>query len=353
MIREAFGAAGRGVTRLLDSGEHWLFAGKKATYGLAVMRICLGIAIMGSLAASFLDRHYVWGPGARWMEPWLATDQFGFPFTSVFGEGDSTVVFTAKYVALFVVAVAFTLGWRTRVVTPVLLILLTGLMRLDQVATDAGDNIARIMLLYLCFADTALRWSLDARRRARAAAAPPQERRARSWSPPPWLGTLFHNIALMAVAAQIFVIYVTSGLSKVQGEMWQEGVGLYYPLRIGQYAPFPGLNEFVYSNGLFVTVGSYVTVFVQVFFPLLLMHRGTRVVALLAIFVMHVSIAVTMALPWFSLAMLAGDAIFVRDTTYRALARWVRSSRRKAGEPSPQAASAASPAADVAPATSE
>ena len=330
MIRQAVDALFDGINRLLDQAEHWLFRRKKATYGLSVMRICLGVAVLGSLAANAIDRHYVWGAGSRWLEPWVAADEFGFPLTTVFGETDSPAVFTAKYFLLIVVAALFTLGWRTRVVTPVLLVLVAGLLRLNPVATDAGDNIVRIMLLYLCFADVSAHWSLDARRRSRAGTVTPSRM-------PPWIGVLFHNVALAAVAAHIFVIYVTSGLSKVQGEMWQEGVGLYYPLRIGQYAPWPGLSELVYSSGIFVTIGSYVTVFVQVFFPLLLLRRGTRVVALLLIFAMHVSIAVTMALPWFSLAMLAGDAVFVRNDTYRALARWLSRSRRTSAADPPAA----------------
>lgn len=316
MIGDVVRAATAGLGRLLDSGERWLFDGKKARYGLAVMRILLGVMILGSLTANFVDRHYVWGPGARWLTPWLTTDEYGFPFTWVFGEGDSAAVFTLKYLLLAALAVAFTLGWRTRVVTPLLMIGVASLMRLNPLADDAGDNLVRIMLLFLCFADTAGRWSLDARRRARPEYRPPPV--------PPWAGVLFHNVALMAVAAQVFIVYMTSGLSKVQGDMWQEGVGLYYPLQIGQYAAWPGLNELVYTSGFFVTVGSYVTVFVQVLFPLLLLRRGTRVVALLLIFAMHVGIAVTMALPWFSLAMIAADAVFVRDVTYRAVADWIR-----------------------------
>ncbi len=325
MIGEAWRALTRGLSGLADSGENWLFDGKKATYGMAVMRILLGLMVVGSLAANFADRHYVWGAGARWLTPWLTVDEYGFPFTAVFGTGDPSFVFTAKYLLLMALAVAFTLGWRTKIVTPLLLVGLAALMRLNPLADDAGDNLVRIMLLFLCFADTARRWSLDARRRSG------DEHRVR-FALPPWVGVLFHNVALMAVAAQVFIIYMTSGLSKVQGDMWQEGVGLYYPLKIDQYAAWPALNDLVYASGLFVTVGSYVTVFVQVLFPLLLLRRGTRVVALLLIFAMHVGIAVTMALPWFSLAMVAADAVFVRDATYLSLARWVRRGRQRRRE---------------------
>lgn len=329
MIREAWDLLARTIGGLIGSGERWLFDGRKATYGLSVMRIALGVAVLGSLIVNVTHRDYVWGPGSRWMTPYVAVDEWWFPFTAVFGPTDGTGAFAVKYALLMVVTVMFVLGWRTRIVTPVLLVMLTGLMRLAPLATDAGDNLTRIMLLFLCFADAASVWSLDARRRRRRMGVALPARR-----PPEWFGTLLHNAALVAIAAQVFILYGTSGLSKVRGQMWQEGVGLYYPLRIGQYASWPELNEIVYTSGLVVTIGSYVTVFAQVFFPLMLMRRGTRVVALVAVFLMHVGIAVTMALPWFSLAMLAADAVFVRNDTYRAVARWLRrgwSRRRSRG----------------------
>jgi hypothetical protein len=320
LVLDLFRLVASTVGKVVDQGERWLFDRKKATYGLSVMRMCLGVAILGSLTVNFVDRYYVWGPGARWLHPWLVIDDWGFPFTVIFTPDDSAVLFTVKYLCLGVVAVLFTLGWRTRVITPVLLLMLASLMRLNPVATDAGDNLTRILLLFMCFADVSARWSLDARRWG--ALGPPRR------PLPAWPGVLFHNVALMAIAGQVFVVYVVSGLSKVQGSMWQEGVGLYYPLRIAQYEAWPALNELVYSSAFFVTVGSYITVFVQVFFPLLLLRRGTRIMALVLVFFMHAGIAVTMALPWFSLAILAADAIFIRDDSYRAAARWLRRARR-------------------------
>lgn len=324
-----------GLGQALDAGERWLLGAKRATYGLATMRIVVGLAILGSLVVNFSHRHYVWGPGARWLDPWLVVDSWGWPFTAVFSAEDSPAVFTLKYLGLFVVAVLFTVGWRTRVVTPILLLLLASMMRLNPLASDAGDNLIRIVLLFMCFADVSHRWSVDAVRRRRSS-------RGGRWAGrPAWLGVVLHNVALLGIAFQVFVVYVVSGLSKVQGSMWQEGVGLYYPLRMSQYASWPALNELIYAVPLVVTVGSYLTVFVQVFFPLLLMRRGTRIVALVVVFGLHVGIAVTMALPWFSLAILAADAIFIRDVTYEALIRrwrtW-RDARRADVQTEPDAA---------------
>jgi hypothetical protein len=54
----------------------------------------------------------------------------------------------------------------------------------------------------------------------------------------------------------------------------------------------------------------------------------SRRVAIAAVIVLHVSIAVLMALPWFSLSMLAFVAIFVSASTYAALDRWLQARAR-------------------------
>ncbi|HLS49783.1 MAG TPA: hypothetical protein VK024_07285, partial [Actinomycetaceae bacterium] len=60
------------------------------------------------------------------------------------------------------------------------------------------------------------------------------------------------------------------------------------------------------------------------FFAVGLLHPVTRRIALLGVVAMHVGIAVLMGLPWFSLAMIAFDGIFVSTRTYEALDRWAR-----------------------------
>ena len=55
----------------------------------------------------------------------------------------------------------------------------------------------------------------------------------------------------------------------------------------------------------------------QMAFPFMLLRRGTRVIALAGILSFHVGIGVLMGLPWFSLSMIAIDAIFIRDETWK------------------------------------
>jgi hypothetical protein len=75
-----------------------------------------------------------------------------------------------------------------------------------------------------------------------------------------------------------------------------------------------------------VELASFAAVAFPGLFPLLILWRPTRVVALVVITGMHVMIGVLLGLWPFSLAMIALDFLFVRDATWREglalLGRW-------------------------------
>ena len=290
--------------------EGWLFDAKHATYGLSLLRILYGLLMIGLLDVNFADRQYTWGVGSRWLQPLVSEDGFTRPFTLF--SGNSPGLFTATYLLMGVMALLFTLGWRTRLVTPVLLVLWVSLTRQNPLGTDAGDVVVRLVLFYLCFADLSAHWSLDARRRTRAAAEPGRARRIAA--PAEW-ENLFHNAAVIAVACQIFLIYVSSAMFKIQGSLWDNGTAIYYAMHIRSLEAFPMLNNMITDHLSIVFVITYGTVFLQLFFPFLLLTRPTRILALAGIIGMHVGIGICLALPFFSLSMIGADMIFLRDQT--------------------------------------
>jgi hypothetical protein len=300
--------------------EGWLLGARRATYGVAALRILVGVTGLGFLAANWSNRHYLWGDAAAWLDPMRSNGGFGWPFT-LFASGGSPTLLTVKLLVVAALLVLMTLGWRTRIVIPLVLIMWVSLIEANPVYGDQSDNLSRILLVYLCFADASGRWSLDARRR---------RERGRANSA---VGTLLHNLAVVAVAAQVCIIYVASGLYKVQGALWQDGTAVYYPLQVGQYRPWPELNDLVTSNSWGVLAATYFSVLIQIFFPVLLLRRSTRVFALVGTGAMHLSIAVLMGLPFFSLFIFAGDLVFIRDRSYARVTAFFRSrwTRRRRG----------------------
>ena len=326
------------IDRISAFIDDWLFNGKKALYGLAVTRILFGITALGLLISNFSTRLYTFGPGSAWNGE-LAAPVSDFPkiwlfsaFHAVMGDA---VLYTLLYLALVAVAVLFTIGWRFRIVLPVFFCLWIGFIEANDMVGDQGDNMFRIALVMLFFADPAARWSLDARRRAKRG----------EWfapgSQPALIGTMLHNLALVALTAQVCFVYASGALYKAGGDPWAKGWAVYDPLQTARFGTWPVLSDLVTAWGPMVVAISWGSILLQVAFPLMLLTRPTRLIGLLGILSFHIGIAVLMGLPWFSLTMIAIDSIFIRDRTWQRLSagvvrRWEAS---KADSP-PQVAAA-------------
>ncbi|MFI6447560.1 HTTM domain-containing protein [Kitasatospora sp. NPDC050543] len=131
------------------------------------------------------------------------------------------------------------------------------------------------------------------------------------------LANMVHNCAMLVIAAEVVLIYSTAGWYKVQGSRWQDGTALYYPLHLDYFAPWPGLSGLLGSALLPVFLISYGTVAVQVAFPFTLFNRRLKNVLLAVMMAEHLSIAVVLGLPVFSLAMIAADAVFLPTAALR------------------------------------
>lgn len=306
---------------VFDGAQGWLFLQKHALYGLSATRILIGIAVLGLLLSDFSSRHLLWGAGSTWASPFRQDSDFGL-LINLFNDSNPTI-FTLQYLILVAINVAVIIGWRTRLSTALLAIGLTALVERTSILGDQGDNITRIGLTLMVFMTTNAHWSLDARRRRKLEQREITTTWQHIWSSTPWLPhwltSLIHNAALIALSGQLFILYTASALYKVQGDLWQGGTALYYPLALPEYAVFPSVNQLVYESPTFLTLATYFSVFAQLFFAVGLLHPFTRRLALVGVILLHIGIAVMMGLPWFSLAMLAFDAVFVTQQTWRGL----------------------------------
>lgn len=321
MISGAWSAAVTVVDRIFAFIDGWLFGGKKALYGLAVTRILFGLTALGLLASNFSTRLYTFGSGSAWNGE-LSSPVSDFPkiwiFSAFHAVMGNDALFTALYVILAGVAVLFTIGWRFRIVHPIFFCLWVGFIESNDMVGDQGDNMFRIALLLLFFADPAARWSVDARRRAKAG----------EWfdqgTSPSQIGTVLHNLALVALTAQVCFVYASGALYKAGGEPWSRGWAVYDPLQTARFGTWPVLSDLVTAWGPLVVAISWGSILIQVAFPLMLLNRATRIIGLIGILSFHIGIAVLMGLPWFSLTMIAIDAIFIRDRTWSRMSAGVR-----------------------------
>jgi hypothetical protein len=229
---------------------------------------------------------------------------------------------------LFVLALLVALGWRTKFVLPVYGVFFVSWMEMNDVLSDQSDNMLRMVMIYMLFADSSIRLSLDARRRMRShATVRTYAHRVAAVRP---YNTLLHNLVLVVMTMHVGFVYMSGALYKAQGQTWANGYAVYNPLHVDRFSTWPELADAVTSWGPAVVAISWGTIIVQMMFLPMLITRVTRILALVAIMGFHVGIGFFMGLPFFSLAMIAIDAIFIRDTTWKHLGRAIRSAWQSA-----------------------
>lgn len=297
------------IVALLNQVIGWFVDARHADYGLAVMRMASGFLVSAWLLLNISVAARIWGPGSAYWEPYRDVLGYKWPLNALRDAGAG--MFWFWYLFTLLLALAFMVGWRTRIVTPLLFVFYAGLNAQNVAIADGGNYFFRIMLIYLIFADVSRRWSLDSRRRALK-----NSRETES-------GTVLHNLALCLVVAQLCMVYLEAGLYKVQGSLWQNGTAMYYPLASDFYGVFPSLSDLATRFSWVVVLVTYFSVLIQIAFTFMLFNRITRRLALIGILGMHLGIALLMGLPFFSGIMAAADAVLVSGATWVAIMAWL------------------------------
>ncbi len=281
--------------------------------GASVFRVISGSASLYFLMTCMPYRHYFFGQDAihplKFATPAPALVSL-FSYTTTRGAVD------ALYFLACAVALAWTLGVATRWLTPVHAILMTSLFNRNPALADGGDNVFRIVIWFACFA------MLEG----------PRNKDGTEKSQEPSVAGLLHNAAILAMAAQIAVVYMSAGLTKVLGPSWRDGTALYYSLTAHEYR-MDGISGFIRRNTAIVLLGTYMTVFFQVLFPaLVLANKWTRRFAVACGLMFHLAIAGCMNLITFAAQMLAVDMLLLNDGEYawmkQTAQRWLARLRR-------------------------
>lgn len=295
--------------KLLNLALAWFVGNRHGDYGFAVMRIVSGVLTLGWLVLNIPVAARIWGPGSAYWDGYRDVLGYQWPLDLLRNAGAGP--FWLWYLATIALAIAFVLGWRTRVITPLFFAFYAGINAQNVAIADGGNYFLRVMLIYLVFADVSRRWSLDSRRRTRKNL---RESEA---------GTVLHNLALILVVGQLCLVYLEAGLYKVQGTLWQNGTAMYYPLQSDAYGVFPWMSDLATNFAPAVVVVTYLSVLIQIAFPFMLFNRITRRIALIGILTMHLGIAILMGLPFFSGVMASADAVLVSGATWVLIVGWL------------------------------
>jgi hypothetical protein len=273
----------------LRSAWNWLDEKPHHEIGVRLLRILLGSAVLLRVATESRFARFFWGPHG-----------IGRPVTAqYFGRSgghlanwafSSMPAIFAMLGLLAIGAVLLVVGKRERLATALVLLMSVCFESRLPDLLDGGDNLARLVLFFMVF--------------LLPAGAKPAPRSIAVW---------LHNLAVVAIGAQLSIVYFTAGIMKLAGGTWRDGTALYVVSRIDWFSN--ETSRALFKIPVVTTLGCYVTVLLQVWFPVATLSR-LRVPWVVSCTLLHLGIAYAMGLVSFSLIMIASEACVLSDNDY-------------------------------------
>ena len=212
----------------------------------------------------------------------------------------------AIHIGILVVMFLFTIGFCTRVTS---VLTWVGAMCYIQRAYSTlfgMDSMMIVTLMYLMIGPCGAKFSVDRlierwRQRKRLGKVLPVE------------PSVSANFALRLIQIHFCFIYMASGMSKLLGGLWWNGTAIYYTLANWSFAP---MTVGIYMHGLvflcqhrwlwelFMTGGSWFTLFMELGLPFLIWSRRMGWVMVTGSVLLHFGIGMLMGLACFSLFMM-------------------------------------------------
>lgn len=292
--------------------------------GLSLTRIFFGIAILYELTINFSVRNLLWG--ANGLYPYQEYQSYARKdnFYTLFDLGTSDMWVNIIVIGGIIVSLCYIIGYHTRIMGVLMAIIVFSLYFRNPEITHGGDNIIRVLFLYLMFARVGAYFSIDAYRKKHN-----KSNTYRSFFTFIHenkifqdIKTVFHNFAWFACIIQIAFLYFSSGTYKVMGEMWQSGTALYYASRVQDfYTPY--ISPLLWKFEPMIIFMSHSTVLFQVSFPFLLLNRYTKYIAIIFACMLHFGIAVFMGLADFSWIMIGCELMLLLDHEYQKINRFI------------------------------
>jgi len=239
---------------------------------------------------------------------------------SVYFHLDDPAWIVATHVGFLTAMFLFTIGVATRLTAVLTWVGVMSYIQRLPVFMYGMDTIMNILCIYLIVAPSGATLSVDRLLQKWWA-------RRKGLAPPPVKPSVSANFSLRLMQVHFCIIYLASGLSKLQGPAWWTGNAVWGTLANYSFAPmnWPVYVEFLRFLSehrllweIIMTGGTYATLALEISFPFLVWRPKLRWLMLCGSVLMHTGIGLIMGLSTFSLFMLCLALAFVPAQTHHA-----------------------------------
>jgi hypothetical protein len=294
---------------------------------------------------------------AEWGHDPRTVPRMGHPFWSIWFHVTDPDEMMAVQVGFLIVSFLFLIGFCTRVTSALTWFAALSYIHRAAATVFGVDTMMTILLLYLMIGPSGAALSVDrliarwwARARPRVlarwhafwgrapgAAATAPAAAVVSQAPVPSVSA---NLAIRLLQVHLCIVYLSAGLSKLQGQSWWNGTAVWGTIANFEFAPmqFDWYNEvlgFIARHRLLfeltMTAAGMFTLVFEIGYAFLIWRPSTRWLMLGMAITLHGFIGVFMGLKTFSLMMLTMNLAFVPPETVRWFVGRVTRRRATAG----------------------
>jgi predicted DCC family thiol-disulfide oxidoreductase YuxK len=206
-------------------------------------------------------------------------------------------------------AVCATIGFQTRIASIIAFLTLTSFHHRNVMLIHSGDFFLRIVSFWMMFADAGRAFSID--RLIRLA-------RGKETSEPkmvtPW--------PLRMIQLQLCCLYAGAFLWKIRGELWMNGLALYYSSRLIEFYRFP--TPYVFEHLWTIKLMTWGTLVIEFALGFMLWIKDLRYWILLGGVLLHAGIDWTMNIPLFGWIMITAYVTWVAPADLERAFAWIR-----------------------------
>jgi hypothetical protein len=281
----------------------WFTPADPATLGL--LRILIGAMLFYTHLVWTLGIDSFFGPHS-WLPPETIAAIPGHSVAkwSHFYWISSPALIWTIHIAALVVFALLTIGLFSRVMSVLAFLLTVSYINRASLAQFGLDDTNGMLALYLMVGPSGAAYSVD--------------RLLKQWRskvPLPIETSIGANVAVRLIQVHMCVVYLFSGISKLQGPAWWDGRAILLALTNLEYQSFD--MTWMAKHPWLVALLTHITVFWETFYCALIWPRLTRPIMLAIAVGVHLGIGAFLGMWTFGIAMLIGNVAFISPWVVR------------------------------------
>lgn len=271
---------------------------------LSAFRVLFGGVMFFFYLTRCLDAAYFYGAAGIMPAPFLKTVELFRYHPTIISEAWSDGQVLAFHIFFLLCIASLTVGFCTRVSAVAAYVVHLMFANRNMSVMFGVDMIGTFFFLYLCFANSGARFSLDA---------------LLGWANKKQ--TTISHIAYRFMQIQICIIYGFSGMEKLKGTRWWDGSAMWDVLSMGNMQRWD--LSFVSHFPVILAAAVYFVLAWEVYFPVLIWQKKLRIPMLVFGVQMHLGIFLFMNLPSFGFMMISLYVLFLKEDEINAILAWL------------------------------